>query len=321
MTLEDMLNARFTEYDGIQFQKLFYEIMRVKYNTDFEMPWPYGNVGDYKCDGYYKPDGAFYACYAPENPSVDTNASEMIKKINSDIEGLKLQIKVGKWKCPFLKFVFVVNMKNKKTCPSPLLVRKYEIESELESYYGRKIEVSIITQYDLKIIFNSLEKNEQEFILNKVFIYDNEFEFDGAIISKIIEHFSTKVVRQVKIHNIMEFEEKIKFNNLNQDRGDALEYASFNIAALENYFEELGNSSEETLQTALVSLYNDAKKEYPDNQNLQFDYIKDNLYQISEGDSSIIKKKVTDSTLIIMSKYFENCSIFESEEHKNESDM
>jgi hypothetical protein len=319
MNLEEMLNLRFVEYDGIQFQKLFYEIMRVKYGTDFEMPWAYGNAGDYKCDGYHKTEQAFYACYAPENPTMDTDASSMIKKLTDDICGLKKNIKEGKWGYSISKFVFVVNMKIKKACPAPLLSKMSEIESDLQKEFSKKIDVSTMTQYDLKIIFNTLEKEKQEFILKKAYVHDSDFEFDGAIVSKIIEHFSSVDTIKVGIHDIMEFHKKIEFNNISKERGDALEHASYSIAALEIYFEELGSSSGEILQSTVLSLYDKAKTEYPENQDLQFDFIKNSLYTISDSDSSEFKKKVSDSVLIIMSKFFENCSIFESEGIKNES--
>ena len=52
MTVEDLLQRKFVEYSGVQFQKIFYEIMKVSNEEDFEMHEPYGNVGNYKSDRY-----------------------------------------------------------------------------------------------------------------------------------------------------------------------------------------------------------------------------------------------------------------------------
>ena len=314
MTINEMLNLRFIEYDGMQFQKLFYEIMRNRYGTDFDMPTPYGIYGDYKCDGYLRTEGAFYACYAPENPSVDTNASEMKSKITSDLEGLIKNIKAEVWKCEFKKFVFVVNMKSKRTVPSPLITKKFELEKEIEDSLGKKCEIDIITQYDLSLIFNELDPTKQRFILEKVYINDFDFEFDGSVISKIIEYFSLKCDDVVKPHNIMELEDKIKFNNLSEKRGDILLYASFNNSSLQNYLEEMGEDACDILQSIVLNLYQKALKLYPDNSNFQFDYICEKLYPLDEtmGNS----KSITNSKYIIMSLFFENCSIFKSEVSK-----
>jgi hypothetical protein len=68
----------------------------------------------------------------------------------------------------------------------------------------------------------------------------------------------------------------------------------------------------------MKNFYLESKQKY-NNSQFQFDYI---LSKIINTDRSILylfdKKIVRDHALIIMSKYFENCTIFESEEPKNE---
>ena len=313
MSIEDMLQRRFVEYSGYQFQKLFYEIMRNKYDADFDMPQPYGNVGDFKSDGYLRTTGTFFACYAPENPSDDTKASSMISKLISDLEGLQINIDNKIWQNSFNEFTFVVNMKYSNIVPAPLLVKKEELQIGLIKKYRKKIKINILTQYDLKITFNTLTLSQQRFILEKVYIHDADYEFDGSIISKIIEHFMHTKPIIAKPHNIMDFDNKIIFNGLSKERGDSLSYASYNISSLEMYLESLSSDSCSCLQNIVVKLYEEAIKEYPDNTNLQFDYVCNNLFVIDDETKSIYIKSICDTRLIIMSKFFENCSIFKSE--------
>lgn len=313
MGIEEMLQRRFVEYSGYQFQKLFYEIMRNKYGADFDMPQPYGNVGDFKSDGYLRTTGTFFACYAPENPSDDTKASSMISKLISDLQGLQINIDNKIWKNSFDEFTFVVNMKYSNITPAPLLVKKEELQIGLEKKYGKKIKINILTQYDLKTIFNTLTLSQQRFILEKIYIHDGDYEFDGAIISKIIEHFMHTKSVIVKPHNIMDLNNKISFNGLSKERGDALSYASYNISSLEMYLESLSSDAFTCLQNIVIKLYEEAINKYPDNTNFQFDYICDNLYVINDEVKGIYIKNICDTRLIIMSKFFENCSIFRSE--------
>ena len=314
MAIEELLQRRFVDFSGYQFQKLFYEIMRNKYGDIFVMPEPYGNVGDFKCDGILANEGSYFACYAPENPHDDTIAKPMISKFESDLKGLEDKIDDGTWKTDFNRFIFVVNMKYRTSVPTLLVSKAQELEKSLLNKYSRKIDVVIWTQYDLKRIFLTLDSTCQLFILNRVYIHEEDIDFNGSIVATIIEHFYDVPTKKVAIHNIMQFKNKLKFNNLSKERCDDLECASYSISALEVYLQELSSDSLNSLQSMIINLYEDSKKEFPDDSNSQFDFIKNKMFPIENGSSSILIKSVNDTVLIIMSKFFENCSIFESEE-------
>ena len=310
MNLEGMLRQKFWEYDGNQFQKLFYEIMRAKYGADFDMPQPFGSLGDYKCDGYLNSSGTFYACYGPELIN-DSTAEKIKSKLRGDVRGLVKNIKDGKWLKPLNKFVFVLNLRNENYPPLPVCVEKQNLEEELFTEFSRTIPIEVITQYDLSVAFNTLTVNEQKYILEKAFINDPVFDFDGSIIAKIIEHFATHNTVKARLHEIMKFESKIIFNNLNEERSAELGQASYSNAALQNYLEKLGEDACGILQSAILELYRKSCDEFPDDSNLQYDYIKSNLYLIN--DSTVSVKLINDSKAIIMSYFFENCTIFKSE--------
>ena len=307
MTVEDLLQRRFVEYSGAQFQKLFYEIMKISNKDDFEMPEPYGNVGDYKCDGYLISKGHYFACYSPSNPTEEFKESYINSKLESDLSGLINNIKSGIWKYPLKEFIFILNMKYINTVPAPVLSKKQELEKTYE------ITIHIWTTYELKLIFNSLSLEEKKFILEKVYINEKDIDFNGAIISKIIEHMSTCTYTRVQPHNIMEFESKIIFNKLSDERKSELLCASYNIDELEKYMDNLSSDCCSIIQTLVINLYNESKTHFPQSSDLQFDYIKDKIYPITEDMDSMKIKMINDTKMCIMSKFIENCTIFESE--------
>lgn len=313
MSLESILQQKFVDYSGQQFQKIFYEIMRAKYGTDFEMPLPYGNVGDYKCDGYLKSENKYYACYSPENPYDMTNATAMNSKFESDLKGLVEKIKAGVWMYELKCFVFVCNLKYNMAFPAPVVTKKQELELWLKSQLTNDVYIELITQHDLKLTFNTLSTQQMEYILKKSYFHEEEINFDGTLIPTIIEHFSSTDIKKVELHNIMEFKDKLKFNNLSGERSAALVSASYDVVELENYLSNLDPKMIEKLQSIVVDLYLKSKEKYSNSSDLQFDYIKNNLYDTGEMYNSPTRKSINDTKLTIMAKFFENCTIFESE--------
>jgi len=73
---------------GTAFQDWFAELAGHALGSDFEAVRPYGNQGDWKCDGRQKSTGTVFQCYAPESIS-DKNT---ITKIDEDLAGA-----VEKW--------------------------------------------------------------------------------------------------------------------------------------------------------------------------------------------------------------------------------
>lgn len=316
MGVEELLQRRFVDFSGNQFQKLFFEIMRCKYHDLFVMPEAYGNVGDFKCDGILTNEGFYFACYAPENPYDSTIANPICKKLEDDLKGLEVRIDDGTWKTILNKFVFVINMKYSNTIPAPVYTKAQGLERSLCEKYKREIKISLRTQYDLKLIFLGLDSKLQQFILNKIYYHEEDINFDGSIIATIIEHFHHNIVNKVGVHNIMQFKDKLTFNNLSSERCADLECASYNISALELFLRELSSDSLVILQSTIVNLYNDSKEKFPNDSNSQFDYIKNKIYVIPNGSSDASIKSINETVLIIMSKFFENCTIFESENSK-----
>jgi hypothetical protein len=85
---------------GTAFQDWFAELAGLALGSDFEAVRPYGNQGDWKCDGRRLSTGTIFQCYAPESAS-DRNT---ITKIDMDLAGA-----VEKWPDFIKSWVFVHN--------------------------------------------------------------------------------------------------------------------------------------------------------------------------------------------------------------------
>lgn len=85
---------------GTAFQDWFAELAGHAFGSDFEAVRPYGNQGDWKCDGRRLSTGTIFQCYAPESVS-DQNT---IAKIDADLAGA-----VAKWPDFIKSWVFVHN--------------------------------------------------------------------------------------------------------------------------------------------------------------------------------------------------------------------
>jgi hypothetical protein len=94
------LRTAFLEKKGTEFQDWFAKLASDAYGADFEVVRPYGNQGDWKCDGRRVSSGTVFQCYGPETPT----DRKIIEKIDTDFAGAMV-----KWP-DFLKvWIFVHN--------------------------------------------------------------------------------------------------------------------------------------------------------------------------------------------------------------------
>lgn len=289
---------------GYEFQNIFFAIMKSKYNDDFIMPKPQGRIGDKKNDGYIPSKGEYFAVYGPESFDLDKNYT--ILKLKTDLEGLINNIKNGEWKYELKKFVFVVNTRNNDTFYTEVV----QTAEELAIKYS--IEVVLWGSYEVRKEFNSLSIEEKKFVLQTYVSLDN-FSLNIPILNTLIEKLCNSNYKKTKIDGIMEFKEKIRFNNLSDDRATDLVYSSYNINSLDLALNSLDSTGviQEQLAQLLKDIYDEAKK-ICDNEDEVFDYLVSKLMDESSGNlKSINFKLVRETVIIIMSKYFENCTIFE----------
>lgn len=279
--------------DGYEFQNFFTSIMN-KYDSEFTPIKTQGNIGDRKNDGYIPSKGIYYQVYAPEK----IDATEAISKIENDLDGL---IEYWNDKCPVKEFNFVMNDKYKGAYPT-INAKILEV--------GKKYNITakLLLASQIENIFFQLKDEEIIEIL-------------GNIISVPIENLSFSSLNDV-IEGIMkmpfktndsliapaEMEEKIKFNNLNEEVSKILNEHSIYIGQLEEYFSNKGDFEKEKVQQILTGIYEEAIKKISNNEtdsnSIRFFYIVDKITP-SKNNISIMN-----AIYILMSYYFEACDIF-----------
>lgn len=105
-----------------------------------------------------------------------------------------------------------------------------------------------------------------------------------------------------------EMDEKIKFNNLNEEVSNILNQHSIYTGQLEEYFSNKGDFEREKVQQVLTGIYEEAKEQIKDDaidsNSIRFFYIVDKI----KPESSNIS--IMNAIYILMSYYFEACDIF-----------
>lgn len=303
--LKNRMNTSF----GYDFQYLFFEILKSLYTDDFIMPKPQGRHGDRKNDGYIPSEGKYFAIYGPE--TYDLNISYTCQKMEQDLTGLLENIENGNWTYTINSFVFVVNTRYNKIVP-------VEINQKVEELNNKTgINIFLWTSYDVELLFNELPENKKQFVLQCYTTLDS-FSLSIQVLNSIIEKVNTVEFKKSKIDGLMAFEDKIKFNNISEDRTADLLAASYNINSLDSILDELDNTGvlQEELSSLLKNIYEESKDKFSD-ENQIFDNIICEMMRTSSQDLNQINIKIIRETvLIIMSKYFENCTIFEKGEIK-----
>lgn len=291
---------------GYEFQNLFFEIMKTIYNDEFIMPKPQGRLGDKKNDGFIPSKGEYFAVYGPETYDLDINYT--VSKLETDFTGLFENIKNGEWKYELKKFIFVVNTRNNNTFPVSL-VQKAE---ELSQTYS--VEICLWGSYEIRQLFERLTLENKRFILQCYVVLDN-ISLNLPVLNELVDKINSSNYDKSKIDGFMEFENKIKFNNLSENRAADLLSASFNINALDLALNELDSTGviQEQLAYLLKKVYDEGKTKC-ENEDQIFDYLIEKLMEESSNNlKSVNLKIVRETILIVVSKYFENCTIFEKE--------
>lgn len=93
-------NMAFLGKKGTEFQDWFAQLASNAHGADFEIVRPYGNQGDWKCDGRMVSTGTVFQCYGPETPT----DKKTIDKIDVDFAGAMV-----KWPEFIKAWVFVHN--------------------------------------------------------------------------------------------------------------------------------------------------------------------------------------------------------------------
>lgn len=285
--------------EGYEFQNFFTKIMN-KYDSEFTTIKTQGNLGDRKNDGYIPSKGIYYQVYAPEK----IDAKEAMEKIENDLDGL-----MNYWNdlCPVKEYNFVMNDKYKGAYPT-INAKILEV--------GKKYSIStkLLLASQLENIFFQLKDEDIAEILGNII----DVPMENLSFSSLNDVVEGIMKLPFKMNDTLvspaEMDEKIKFNNLNEEVSNILNQHSIYIGQLEEYFSNKGDFEREKVQRALIGVYENSKKdigeEIVDQNSLRFFYIVDAITPENPNIS------IMNAIYILMSYYFEACDIFVNPNNK-----
>jgi len=281
---------------GQDFENIFSNVMSKKYE-DFQPVKPQGQFGDRKNDGWVKSKGIYYQVYAPEDITNSVNTA--VQKLQKDFSGLhQYWNEISQIK----QFYFVINDRYYGTFPT--------IEATLSQLAKEYKEIKFDV-YLLKNLENAVLSLDRSDILDITGFLPNLHDIsdiDIGILTEVIGYLmpNLKPYTPGNIAIKPDYMEKIKFNKLGSYSGGLLTSAYYQIGVLEEYFRANGDYAESRITEKMIEFYEEAKekfKVYSEADNI--------FHHILNRCSPRIDKRVQDAVLVVMSKYFEACDIFE----------
>lgn len=275
--------------DGQAFEDIFTATMNYLCE-DFQSIKPWGNIGDRKNDGYIKSEGEYYQVYAPED--IRKSYVDAVNKMKTDFKGLYEQ-----W-TPVNKFYFVVNDKyNGVNADSEQAI------AEIRDIYNLK-DARILTAKDLEDRVFKLDDDQIFTIVGYLPDPGNLKNIDYSILNEVIAYIMNLPIDSEKEFAITlpDLDEKIQFNNLSSTTAGYLYNGLIKVVYLEEYLSNNSNYVADTLRDKLSEVYKNEK------ENNKGDSL---FWKIVNILSPVSKQQYQSIVIIIMSKYFETCDIFE----------
>jgi len=275
--------------DGQIFEDIFSAVMNYA-ETDFQQIKPWGNIGDRKNDGYIKTKGIFYQVYAPED--IRKSYPNVVSKLKEDFDGLKAQ-----WS-PVNEFYFVVNDKyNGVNADCEKIIQEMKISHNLN-------DAGFLTAKDLENILFELEDDRIYLITGHIPDPANIKQLDFSILNEVIGHIMQLPLNDGDKPKIVvpEWDEKIKLNVLSESVSQLLNNGSFQSHSLEEYLKNNSDFLADSLRDKMNEVYSQEK------ENKSGDEL---FWAIVNSASPKAEQMYQTSVIVIMSKYFETCDIFE----------
>ncbi len=275
--------------DGQIFEDIFSAIMYYA-EADFQQIKPWGNIGDRKNDGYIKTKGIFYQVYAPED--IRKSYKNVLSKLKEDFYGLKTQ-----WS-PVNEFYFVVNDKYKGVnADCEKIIQEIKVSQNLNN-------AGFLTAKDIE---NTLFKLDDDQILSITgFIPDPAYikDLDYSILNEVIGHImKLPLNKNGKLRIVLpDWNEKIKLNVLSESVSQLLSNGCFQLHSLDEYLKDNSDFLADSLRDKMNEVYSQEK------ENKSGDKL---FWAIVNSASPKAEQMYQTSVIVIMSKYFETCDIFE----------
>ena len=280
--------------DGQVFEDIFTAIMNYA-EADFRSIKPWGNIGDRKNDGYIKNKGKFYQVYAPED--IRKSYTDAVNKLKTDFDGLK-----SHWNS-VNEFYFVINDKYKGVNADC----EQTIQEIKEKHHLNN--AGFLTAKDLENILFNLDDDQIFLITGNIPNPAAIKQLDYSILNEVIGYIMQLSLNQGDESKIVspDWDKKIKFNNLSEPVAYLLNNGYSQLHCLKEYLSNNSDFLADSLRDKMNEIYSQEK-----NKN----YGDDLFWAIVNCASPKAKQMYQTSVIVIMSKYFETCDIFEEPQGK-----
>ncbi|MBU0701139.1 hypothetical protein KKE26_07610 [bacterium] len=281
--------SKILEADGQAFEDIFTAIMNYA-EAGFQSIKPWGNIGDRKNDGYIRTKGIFYQVYAPED--IRKSYTDMVNKLKTDFDGLKSQ-----WN-PVNEFYFVVNDKYKGVNAD-----SEQAIQEIKEKYNLN-DAGFLTAKDMENILFTLDDDQIFLIAGNIPDPAAIKQLDYSILNEIIGYIMKLPLNKGDMAKVIlpDVDEKIKFNNLSEPVAHLLNNGYFLLHFLNEYLSDNSDFLADSLRDKMNEIYTQEKNENNGD---------DLFWAIVNCASPKAEQIYQTSVIVIMSKYFETCDIFE----------
>lgn len=283
-----LFKLKIHEANGQAFENIFTAIMTYV-ESDFQSIKPWGNIGDRKNDGYIKSKGIFFQVFSPEE--ITKSYVNVVKKLNSDFEGL-----VSQWP-PIKEFYFVVNDKYQGV--------NADCEQAIQSIKQNNglTRAGFKTASDLEDLLFSLD--EDQIIAIVGFLPDPaRIKLDYTVLSDILSHLMSLYLPKTQDSPIIypDWDKKITFNNLASLEARYLNDGFLQIGSLDEYLDNQSNFFADEVKDKIREIYIECSKMYSGSEL---------FWEMVNMMSTKRKASFQSAGIILISKYFETCDVFE----------
>ncbi len=274
---------------GQAFEDLFCAILTYA-DSDFQPIKAWGDIGDRKNDGYIKTKGIFYQVYAPED--IQKSYVPLVKKLKTDLAGL-----IRQWS-PVNEFYFVVNDSYKGVnADCEMLIQ------DLKTLHHLK-QAGFFTAKDLENTLFTLEDDQilgiTGFIPDPATIKNLDYSILNEVVGHIMQLPLNKGDNSTTV--LPDWDDKIIFNGLSETVSKWLNNGSFQLSSLDEYLKNNSHFLADALRDRMNEIYSQEKK------NSTGDSL---FWAIVNYASPKAESMFQTVVIVIMSKYFETCDIFE----------
>ena len=284
-----LFQLKILKADGQAFEDIFTAIMNYA-EMDFQSIKPWGNIGDRKNDGHIKSRGIFYQVHAPED--IRKSYPDTVKKLKNDFDGLK-----SHWGS-INEFYFVINDKYKGVnadCEQTIqeIKRKYNLNK-----------AGFLTAKDMENMLFRLDDDQIFMIAGNLPNPDAIKQLDWSILNEVIGHIMRLSLEKATIPDIVlpDWGEKIRFNTLSKHVAIYHGNGYLHLRSLDEYLSNDSDFLADSLRDKMNEIYlKEKNKSHGDGL----------FWAIVHCASPKAEQMYQTSVIVIMSKYFETCDIFE----------